>query len=218
VFAHDDDYQYYLENLIEWKKDFGCKVYAWCLMTNHVHLIIQPNAKSEGLSHLMKRLSGRQTRYVNRLEKRSGSLWEGRFKSCPIETEAYLLACCRYIELNPVRARMVKRPEDYPWSSYRMKTGLQEKQGLDFDDCYLGLGSIQQQREARYKDWIRADVSESEVRHIRESLQYGHPTGNERFVEEIEKKLGIRLELNKRGRPRKAQERIEERSSIYGIH
>jgi len=129
VFAHDEDYQYDLENLFEWKKEFDCRVYAWCLMTNHVHLIIQPGGSTEGLSQLMKRLAGRQTRYVNRLEQRTGSLWEGRFKSSPIETDTYLLACCRYIELNPVRARMVVRPEDYLWSSYRMKTGLQEPKG-----------------------------------------------------------------------------------------
>lgn len=217
VFVQDEDYQYYLENLVECKQEFNCRVYAWCLMTNHVHLILQPGNDTEGLSRLMKRLAGRQTRCVNRLERRTGSLWEGRFKSSPIETEAYLLACCRYIELNPVRARMVASPEDYPWSSYRMKTGLQAPRGLDFDRCYLGLGSTQQQRESRYKAWVQADVSGSELRHIRESLQYGHPTGGDRFRNEIEEKLGIRLALNKRGRPRKPKNRIEERGGVYGM-
>jgi len=218
VFAHDEDYQYYLENLFEWKKEFDCQLYAWCLMTNHVHLIIQPGGSTEGLSQLMKRLAGRQTRYVNRLEQRTGSLWEGRFKSSPIETDAYLLACCRYIELNPVRAQMVASPEDYLWSSYRMKTGLQEPKGLDLDECYLGLGNDQQQRESRYKAWVHADVSDSEVQYIRESLQYGHPTGGEKFRDEIEAKLRVRLALNKRGRPRKRPNRVEERSGAYEMH
>ncbi|HKK44319.1 MAG TPA: transposase [Balneolaceae bacterium] len=218
VFAHDEDYQYYLENLFEWKKEFDCQIYAWCLMTNHVHLIIQPGGSTEGLSQLMKRLAGRQTRYVNRLEKRTGSLWESRFKSSPIETDAYLLACSRYIELNPVRARMVASPEEYPWSSYRMKIGLQALKGLDFDNCYLALGRTQQQRELQYKDWVRADVSESEVQQIREALQYGHPTGSEKFRDEIETKLGIRLALNKRGRPRKEKHQVNEGVMLYEIH
>ncbi|MDY6874279.1 MAG: transposase [Chloroflexota bacterium] len=218
VFSQDEDYQYYLENLFNLKKEFDCRVYAWCLMTNHVHLILQPGSDTEGLSQLMKRLAGRQTRYVNRLEQRTGSLWEGRFKSSPIETDAYLLACCRYIELNPIRARMVARPEDYKWSSYRMKTGLQEPRGLDLDVCYLGLGRTQSERESRYKAWVQADVPEAEVRHIREALQYGHPTGSERFRDEIAKRLGIRLALNKRGRPKKTPDRIEEGRRVYEIH
>lgn len=217
VFAHDDDYQYYLGNLFEWKTKFGCKVYAWCLMTNHIHLIIQSGTETEGLSKLMKRLAGRQTRYVNRLERRTGSLWEGRFKSSPIETNTYLLACSRYIELNPVRARMVASPEDYRWSSYRMKSGLQEQKGLDLDGCYLALGSTSEKCAERYKAWVETGVSESEIRLIRESLQYGHPTGSQRFAEEIEQKLDIRLSLNKPGRPRKRDSQIEEEGSFYAL-
>ena len=113
VFVSDDDYQYYLENLFEWKAQLNCKVYAWCLMTNHIHLVINPGDEVDNLGKLMKRLAGKQTRYVNRLERRSGSLCEGRYKSSPIETDTYLLACCRYVELNPVRAKMVEKPEEY---------------------------------------------------------------------------------------------------------
>lgn len=112
---------------------------------------------------------------------------------------------------------MVANPEDYPWSSYRMKTGLQQPKGLDVDACYLGLGSTQPQRAARYRNWVLADISEAETRLIRESLQYGHPTGSERFRDEIEEKLGIRLALNKRGRPRKSKNRIEERAGVDGM-
>jgi len=114
VFACEDDYRYYLENLAEWKERFACKVYAFCLMTNHVHLIVKPGEDAENLSRLMKRLAGRQTRFVNRQEGRSGTLWEGRFKSSPIESNSYLLACCRYVEMNPVFAGMCDDPAEYP--------------------------------------------------------------------------------------------------------
>ena len=85
VFVCDDDYQYYLENLREWKEKLACKLYSYCLMTNHVHLIVDPGNEADNLGRLMKRLAGKQTRYVNKLEKRTGSLWEGRYKSHPIE-------------------------------------------------------------------------------------------------------------------------------------
>ena len=131
VFLSEDDYRYYLENLNDWKQRLGCKIYAYCLMTNHGHLIIDPGSKATSLSLLMKRVAGRQTRYVNRRYRRTGTLWEGRYKSSPIETDAYLLACCRYVELNPVRAHIVRLPEQYQWSSYRSKVGLAEWSGLD---------------------------------------------------------------------------------------
>ena len=99
------------------------KVYAYCLMTNHVHLLLCPGEEVAAMSRLMKALAARATRYRNRVEGRSGTLWEGRYKSSPVQTETYLLACTRNIELNPVRARMVPVAGDYAWSSYRQRIG-----------------------------------------------------------------------------------------------
>lgn len=121
VFVEHHDYQYYLESLREWKTALGIKVYAWCLMTNHVHLILDPGEDRHAIGLLMKRMAGRQTRYVNREEGRSGTLWEGRYKASAIQTDRYLLQCCRYIELNPVKAALVSRAEMYAWSSYRAR-------------------------------------------------------------------------------------------------
>ena len=156
VFANDQDYQYYLANLWEWKAYLHCKIYAYCLMTNHVHLIIDPGREPAALGKLMKRVAGRQTRYVNRLETRTGSFWEGRYKSSPVDTDEYLLACCRYVELNPVRAHMVTRPDQHPWSSYRAKVGLAEQAGLDLDPAYLGLGDTPTARIERYRQWVNS--------------------------------------------------------------
>lgn len=115
VFADKQDYQRYIADLCELKDVFGIKVYAYCLMTNHVHLLPAPGEAIAGLGQLMKALAARATRYRNRLEGRNGTLWESRYKSSVVESDAYLLACCRYIELNPVRACMVAEAVDYPW-------------------------------------------------------------------------------------------------------
>lgn len=111
VFAEPCDYQRYLDTLAEFKGAYGVDVYAWCLMTNHVHVPIAPRDEMASIGRLMKRLAGRQARHHNRLEGRTGALWETRYKSSPVDTDTYLLAGVRYIELNPVRARMVAEAE-----------------------------------------------------------------------------------------------------------
>lgn len=207
VFASDEDYQYYLETLWEWKGKLKCRLYSYCLMTNHVHLIIEPGEDVTSLGKLMKRLAGRQTRYVNTLEKRTGSLWEGRFKSHPIETERYLMTCCRYIELNPVRAKIVTGADDYLWSSYRSKIGLNNFRKVDEDLCYRALGENETARQTAYQEMVELGISSDEIKAIREASQHGHPLGGQRFKDEIENKLDIRLTLQKRGRPRKSGSR-----------
>jgi putative transposase len=203
VFISYEDYQFYLENLREWKEKLGCKVYAYCLMTNHIHLIVDPGEDENNLAQLIKRVAGRQTRYVNKREKRTGSLWEGRYKSSTISTNEYLLACCRYIELNPVRAGIVADPLDYRWSSYRSKTGKHKEEWLDFDPCYMGLAGNKKARAEKYMGWVKGTILEGELELIRQSLQRGQLTGSARFVEEIEQKTKKRVEFRGQGRPRK---------------
>lgn len=98
VFVELRDYRYYLENLAEWKLELGLKVFSYCLMANHIHLVVEVGDDPAAVGHLMKRLAGRQTRFVNKVEGRTGSLWESRYKISPIDSEAYLLQCCRYVE------------------------------------------------------------------------------------------------------------------------
>ncbi len=203
VFVADEDYRYYLDNLSFFKKEFGCKVYAYCLMTNHVHLVVDPGNEVESLSQLMRRVSGRQTRYVNKLEGRSGSLWEGRFKSSVVSTVDYLPACCRYIELNPVRAGMVASPGQYRWSSFRSKAEGMKDPVVDYDTCYLALGRSKQKRQAAYAEYVADTIAESETKLIRDALQRGQLTGGERFRAEISSRLGIRISNKGPGRPKK---------------
>jgi putative transposase len=209
VFASAADFERYLSDMLELKEVFGIRVYAYCLMTNHVHLLLGPRDTPSALGDFMKGLAGRATRYRNRLEKRSGTLWESRYKSSLVQKETYLLACCRYIELNPVRARMVAGPGDYPWSSARERLGLAPSGILDWNPTYLGLGRTEMERQRRYSQFLRQAIPEGEWGIIRQALQRGQLTGGERFVDEIEQILGRRVESRAPGRPRKTGEEDE---------
>ena len=205
VFSSEEEFQYYRENLIGLKKQFGCKVYAYCLMTNHVHLIVNPGKNPESLSLLMKRLAGRQTRYVNKLEKRSGSLWEGRYKSSIISSKEYLLACCRYIELNPLRAGLVNDPKDYLWSGYNRKAEGTVDKVLDLDSNYRALGNTQKERQSAYKEYVTQTISDEELQLIRGAIERNQLTGSDRFRMQLEKKHEVQIFNRGRGRPRKTK-------------
>ena len=205
VFACPDDYRYYLATLIEWKQALGLKVYAYCLMTNHVHLIVEPGGSVRAVGKLMRRLAGRQTRLVNALEGRTGTLWEGRYKASPIQTERYLLACSRYVELNPVRAGMVASPGDYEWSSYRARAGGCMPAWLDQDACYRELGGSRRERARAYRDFVESGIDPAERALIHAALQRNQLTGDARFIDEVERRIGRRVELRGRGRPRKRE-------------
>jgi putative transposase len=205
VFAGESDFSRYLDDLRELKNEFEVHVYAYCLMTNHVHLLLAPETVA-GMGRLMKALAGRATRYRNKLERRSGTLWESRYKSSPVQTNEYLLACCRYIELNPVRARMVGSPEEYPWSSHLQRIGLTDHDWLDRDPCYLALASTESERRHRYKQFMSSTIPNDEWSLIRQAMQRGQLTGNGRFVDEVEQILGRRVELRAQGRPRREGE------------
>lgn len=202
VFVTDRDRLAYLETLKEFREELGIKVYAWCLMTNHVHLVVDPGMKGHALGLLMKRLAGRHTRRINRLERKTGTAWEGRYKCSPIESDRYLLACTRYVELNPVRAKMVTGPADYPWSSYRAKVGLDPLDWLDLDPCFLGLAQTLERQQARYKEWVDAGIVTSELKFLREAVQRNQLTGSDKFAMEIEQRTGERILNRGRGRPR----------------
>lgn len=202
VFVEKEDYIYYLDTLKEWKQELRVNVYGYCLMTNHVHLILDPVDEPANLGKLMKRLAGRQTRYVNYQEKRTGSLWEGRYKSSPIETDSYLLACHRYVERNPVKAGMIEDAGEYEWSSYRQHVGLETQCWIDFDPAYMGLADDKEERMQRYMDYINQPGSEKENQLIQKALQRGQLTGTSRFIDEVEQRIGVRVEHCEPGRPK----------------
>jgi len=204
VFVTDADRQSYLDTLAEFRTELGLKVYAYCLMTNHVHLIVDPGEDAGNLSLLMKRLAGRHTRRINRLEHRTGTSWEGRFKCSPIETDRYLLACGRYVDLNPVRAKMVSSPEEYYWSSYRARIGLDQSAWLDDDACIIRLAATLDECREQYRQYVAQGVNEYEIQLIRNALHRNQLTGSELFAIEVEERIGRRISLRSSGRPQSA--------------
>lgn len=199
-FFTDEDYQCYLHWLEESAGVCGCAIHAYVLMTNHVHLLL--TAKETGSpSRLMQSLGRRYVQYANRFYRRTGSLWEGRYKSSVVQAESYLLACQRYIELNPVRAGMVADPGQYRWSSYRYNGLGQPNVCLSPHEIYLSLGKDAGARQAAYRALFRPELDVEAADDIRQALRLGMPVGSERFAETICRRLGIRHNNGKRGRP-----------------
>lgn len=203
VFIEERDFQYYLTNLQEWKYALGLDVFSYCLMTNHVHLVVKATDELSAIPQLMKRLAGRQTRFVNKMEKRTGSLWEGRYKISPIDTDDYLLSCCRYVELNPVKAGMVGSAEDYPWSSYSARIGLTRCGWLDEPPTMVALGNDVESRRERYQRFVGDGAFSRKDHQIRAAIERNKLTGGDLFIDEVERRIGLRIETRAPGRPRK---------------
>ena len=199
-FGSNDNHAAYAVWLKEYSTKYKVDVHAWVMMTNHVHLLCTPR-QEKGISSMMQALGRRYVRYFNYEYKRSGTLWEGRYKSCLVESEAYLLKVYRYIELNPVRAGMVLSPEDYRWSSYQINA-----LGKTSDLCtphpeYLMLGTDPEERCEKYLALFKLELHEKDIELIRTAANKGMVVGNDRFQDEIEALTGRRVREKKRGRP-----------------
>ena len=203
-FYAEEDYSLYLHRLAEEAERFGCAVHAYVLMTNHVHLLLTP-VTADGPSFMMKHLGQRYVQHVNRTYRRSGTLWEGRFRSSIVQEQSYLLRCSRYIELNPVRARMVAHPRDYRWSSYRINGESESPAFLKPHPQYLALGADAGERAAAYRSLFRPMHDPEDLNEIRDALNGGFALGNDRFKAEIAEMLSRRVTRGKPGRPVKAR-------------
>ena len=184
-FFAGEDYRYYLEQLGRTLKRYRVRLQAYVLMTNHVHMLLTP-ADTEGISKLMSVLGKRYVLYINHSYRRSGTLWEGRHKASLVDAEAYLLHCYKYIELNPVRAGMVHRPEEYPWSSYACHAWGEANGLIEDHDLYLQLGKTADERCYAYRELFKAELSDQDMHLISEAIHYNYPLGNDRFKEKIE--------------------------------
>jgi len=200
VFFCDDDYRAYLAWLREGAARHGCAIHAYVLMTNHVHLLVTPEAR-DAVSRTIQYVGRHYVTYVNRQYGRSGTLWEGRHKGSIISSEAYLLTCSRYIELNPVRAGMVKAPEDYRWSSYRANASGESCPLLSYHALYMALGDSPESRQRAYRELFRAAPGPGQLDAIRSAVQTGTPLGNDRFREQVEAAFECKVGQARRGRP-----------------
>ena len=201
-FFADEDFQFYLDSLKDYSRSAGCSIHAYVLMTNHVHLLLTPT-QSESASYLMKRLGQRYVQYVNRTYKRSGTLWEGRFRSSIVDQQAYLFTCQRYIEMNPVRANMVEHPGEYLWSSYQVNGQGKISDLVTPHDLYLDLGRNETERHTAYRELFRQELEPGEIDKIRKATNGNFALGSRKFTEEISETLGRRVVPGKAGRPRK---------------
>jgi putative transposase len=202
VFFSEQDYLEYLRCLKHAADDDGCKVHAYVLMTNHVHLLVTSETR-ESIGELFQGLGRHYVRYVNETYQRHGGLWEGRHKRNIIQSESYLLSCMRYIEMNPVRAGMVAHPAQYRWSSYAANALGKSNAILHQHDEYIGLGASTDLRQKAYQELFVCDFDSDVLELLRQSLQSGTPLGNDQFKARIEAAIGKKIGSISRGRPRK---------------
>ena len=204
-FFTDMDRVRYLQELREIALREGCGVHAYVLMTNHVHLLMTPAASGQ-IARVMQSLGRRYVRYINDRYRRTGTLWEGRYKSSLVDRETYLLHCYRYIELNPVRARMTADPFHYAWSSHAHNAFGRDDLLIHPHPAYLALGSTDVERNSAYRALAMENLSQDHLDAIRAHLQRQHALGSDRFCAAIEAQLSRRAGPAKIGRPRKAHE------------
>jgi putative transposase len=192
----------YLVNLRALASKHACAVHAYCLMTNHVHLLLTPSVP-EACTGLMRDLGQRYVQYFNRRHDRTGTLWEGRFRSSLVESARYVLACYRYIELNPVRAGMVRHAADYPWSSHTANIGEAPKSFLSPRVEFNALGADLSACEAAYRLLFETEMEAGVIRDIRQAANGGYPLAGEAFKERLRLSSTRRIDRGRAGRPAK---------------
>ena len=200
IFASTADFQALLDLLKENAKKFDVAIHAYVLMTNHFHLLLTPQT-TDGLPQMMQAVGRRYVRYFNDTQQRSGTLWEGRYKSTLIEADRYLLACMAYIDLNPVRAGLVTQARDYAWSSYGHYIGQRIDKLITPHALFWALGNTPFAREAAYAELVQRGVSAVQQSALTDSVLSGWALGGENFVANLQKKTGRRVVRGVAGRP-----------------
>ncbi len=200
IFASDADRQFLLDLLTEHARQCEVAVHAYVLMDNHFHLLATP-ATAQGLAQMMQAVGRRYVRYFNDRQKRTGTLWEGRFKSSLIQSERYLLACMVYIDLNPLRAGMVAQPGDYRWSSYAHHTGQRLEPWLTPHPLYWELGNTPFAREIAYANLVQAGIASVQQAALTDATLRGWALGEPEFVADLQKRTVRRVSKTTAGRP-----------------
>ena len=204
IFVDRADHEKLLGLLAENAVRFGIALHAYVLMDNHFHLLATPDSTT-GLPQFMQSVGRSYVRYFNDRHGRSGTLWEGRYRSTLIQTERYLLTCMAYIDLNPVRAGMVADARDFPWSSHGHYAGLRSDRFITPHALYWSLGNTPFAREAAYSDLVHAGVSQADVQLLTESTLRGWAAGDSGFVEALQASTDRRLVKGRPGRRPRAE-------------
>ncbi len=204
VFLAPEELKTYRALLQTATADAGCAIHAYVLMTNHVHLLVTP-ADASGAARLMKELSQGYARWFNRRHRRTGTLWEGRYRSAVIDSERYLLTCHRYIELNPVRAQMVSRPEDHAWSSVLCNAWGAEDALITPHPRYEALGATAEERQAAYRGLLTEPLEEEALAAVRRATHTRTVVGGEEFVEPLATRFERSLPPRTQGGDRRSE-------------
>jgi len=200
IFASVADYQTLLDLLGENAKKFDVAIHAYVLMSNHFHLLVTPQTR-DGLPKMMQAVGRRYVRYFNDAQKRSGTLWEGRYKSTLIQSDRYLLACMVYMDLNPVRAGLVAQALDYPWSSHAHYIGLRSDRLIAPHPLVWELGNTPFAREAAYAELVKAGIGTAQQTALTDSTLGGWALGEPDFLADLQKKVQRRASKRLAGRP-----------------
>ena len=206
IFFADGDYRYYLDKLRDASVKHECGIHAYVLMTNHVHLLATPN-REESIAKMVQMLGRYYVQYFNHAYRRSGTLWEGRYKASLLDSETYALTCYRYIELNPVRAEMVGHPGEYPWSSYRGNALGVKDELLTPHEVYLGLDKHNEEaRREAYRSLFDVHIDGKTLAEIRAATNQAWVLGSEHFKQRIAAQLDRRIDPLPRGGDRKSSD------------
>ena len=203
IFAHTADYQRLLDLLDDNARQFEVAIHAYVLMSNHFHLLVTPQT-SDGLPQMMQAVGRRYVRYFNDSQQRSGTLWEGRYRSTLIQTDRYLLACMAYIDLNPVRAGLVAQAADYPWSSHGHYIGRRADKLVTPHPLVWELGNTPFAREAAYAELVQAGVNPAHQTALTDATLSGWALGESDFVADLQKRTQRRVVKGQAGRPHAA--------------
>jgi putative transposase len=202
IFMSVADREFMLFVLSEEAKQHGVEVHAYVLMSNHIHLLLTPQ-RDQALPRMMQALGRRYVRHFNLRHGRTGTLWEGRYRSSLIQTERHLLACMVYLDLNPVRAGLVAYPSEHPWSSHGHYTGARVDKNLTPHALYWQLGNTPFDREAAYTDLVRAGLSANQVGALTQATLSGWALGDEGFKRGLQSQTERRVSPGRAGRPLK---------------
>lgn len=201
IFAERADYETLLSLVGDYAKQFDVAVHSYVLMSNHFHLLATPQTE-DGVPQLLQAIGRSYVRYFNKRQSRTGTLWEGRYRSTLIQAESYLLACMAYIDLNPVRAGLVASPADYPWGSYLHYTGRRVDKLVTPHPLYWEMGNTPFAREQAYADLVSAGVSSHQQQALTEATARGWALGEADYVADLQKRTERRVSPSKSGRPK----------------
>ena len=202
VFFEPADFRRFLDAIRQTKQRYPFRLYAYCLMNNHFHLVVEPGS-GQSISRIVQSLTVAHTWHYHKRMGTSGHVWQGRFKSPVVAADDHLLTLMRYVESNPLRANLVKDLADYPWSSYGVHGLGQVSDLVDEAPVWSLLGKTEGARQGYWREWLHSPLTDKELAQVRQCVSSGRPYGPATWMEKIRRQLGLNLEPRPRGRPRK---------------